>query len=270
MKLYTLRKNTNNLRITEFQNGIIGQNIQILSEIPSTNDYLKEILSNSEPFPEGSVILAVHQTQGRGQIKASWQSSPGENLTLSFPLYPKFLPIIQQFRLNIALSLAVHATVKEILPNHDVCIKWPNDILVDNKKISGILIENFLQGKTWKSVVIGIGLNVNQQDFPIQGNFHATSLSKVSSTSFDLNKVFHILCSHLNARYSDLQNANKFLDMKKCYLENLFGYETDKEILVDGIIKMGKVKDVNEWGEIRIEFPENERNFRIKEIQFQP
>jgi len=115
-------------------------------------------------YPEGTVILADHQTQGRGQRGNVWCSEKSQNLTFSVVHYPD-LPLSDSFRISMAAALSV----TDLLSSFGIesRIKWPNDIYVGNKKIAGILIENSLSGSSLiRKSVIGIGLNVMQTEFP--------------------------------------------------------------------------------------------------------
>ena len=134
-----------------------------LHTIHSTNDYLKS-LTNDKLLEDFTVVWADFQSEGKGQRGSSWLSKKGKNLTFSVFLDTSFLLIEQQFYLNIITSLAVYNLLKKKMIEH-VKIKWPNDILSDNKKICGILIENSFKSQAINHSVIGVGLNVNQTDF---------------------------------------------------------------------------------------------------------
>ena len=102
----------------------IGQNLVKLSSVAATNNYLKDLVSNSGPLAEGSVIMADHQFAGKGQLQNVWESEAGKNLTISILLKPTFLGIEQQFELNKAVSLALLDVLKPLLGSK-VLIKWP-------------------------------------------------------------------------------------------------------------------------------------------------
>ncbi|MDD4637359.1 MAG: biotin--[acetyl-CoA-carboxylase] ligase, partial [Bacteroidales bacterium] len=137
--------------------------IRHLEETTSTNTYLQEWIVKEE-VPEGSVVTARIQTQGRGQAGNKWSAEQGKNLTFSMVLYPEFVPVNEQFIISQVAALAVKETLSLYIP--DVSIKWPNDIYYRDKKITGILIENNLTAKVFSSSIIGIGININQQAFP--------------------------------------------------------------------------------------------------------
>ena len=135
-----------------------------VDETESTNAYMKKLVREERP-EEGSLVIADFQTGGRGQMGNSWFSSKGDNLLFSLVIYPKTVRANEQFIISRIASLAIKNTLDQFVD--DIRIKWPNDIYWNDKKIAGILIENDLQGNTIDNSVIGIGINVNQEMFPI-------------------------------------------------------------------------------------------------------
>ncbi|MDR2815797.1 MAG: biotin--[acetyl-CoA-carboxylase] ligase, partial [Proteiniphilum sp.] len=140
-----------------------GRRIIRLEETESTNIYLKQLL-REQRLEEGSMVIADFQAGGRGQMGNSWFSSKGENLLFSLLIYPLNVRANEQFVISRIASLAVKNTLDRF--TDDVCIKWPNDIYRKEQKMAGILIENDIEGKYIANSVIGIGINVNQQEFP--------------------------------------------------------------------------------------------------------
>lgn len=115
-------------------------------------------------YPEGTIITAEHQTNGRGQRGNSWNSKKSQNLTFSLVHYPN-IHLADSFQISMVAALAITDLLKTF--GIDSRIKWPNDIYVGNQKIAGILIENSLSGDSIiHKTVIGIGLNVRQTEFP--------------------------------------------------------------------------------------------------------
>lgn len=150
------------------------------NELTSTNSYLRENLGG---MPQYAVVTAGFQTAGRGQRGNGWESEEGSNLLFSMLYYPpEWLHPSRQFQISKAVSLAVAETVDRLLEGSDhpeVCIKWPNDIYVGDRKIAGILIENILQSSdSIAHSVIGIGLNINQREF------HSDAPNPVSAIHF--------------------------------------------------------------------------------------
>ncbi len=199
----------------------VGKNLLELSEVDSTNAFASKLL-DSQPT-EGTVVRTAYQSAGRGQQSNVWLSQANANLTFSLILYPHFIPPKRSFILNKVVSLALHRCIQEFLPFKAVSIKWPNDILVEGKKVAGILIENHLFQHGIKASVIGIGLNVNQVNFPEELSSKANSLSLEAGQQFDLDSVFTNLLEHLEAFYLQLRSGKtEHLDFG--YLQALYGY----------------------------------------------
>ena len=171
---------------------IIGHKIIPLDNVNSTNSFLSENLNDSSFF-EGVVVVANTQTQGRGQGENLWHSNSGDNLLFSVLLQPK-CDLIYQFYLNQFIAVSICQTLMQF--GLDCQIKWPNDILVNKKKIAGILIENKIQGRMLHSSIVGVGLNVNQSDFPDQ-LINPTSMKLLLKDSIDINQVLETLIVQL-------------------------------------------------------------------------
>ena len=133
----------------------IGKSLLFLHEVESTNTYAMNLLRNVNPI-EGTLVYTDFQTNGKGQRGATWTSEIGQNITASVILKPRFLGYDKTFYLSKISALAVYDVLTEILPisQYDIKIKWPNDILVNKKKIAGILIENQFNGNYLTSCVI--------------------------------------------------------------------------------------------------------------------
>lgn len=132
----------------------------------------------------GDVVLAASQAGGKGQRGKSWLDVPGESLLMSVIVAPK-VPLTAQPAFLAAVAVAVSDVISHYVPFSKTTIKWPNDILIEDKKAVGILIENVVRGMEWQWAVIGIGVNVGQQTFP-EGLPHATSLRMHTSRIPDI------------------------------------------------------------------------------------
>ena len=144
-----------------------------LDAIDSTNSYLKAMSAVNLP-KDFTVVVADHQTQGRGQMGTVWQTEYDKNLTASVFKSLEFVSVEKQFYISMAVALSICKAL-EGLKISQLSVKWPNDILSANKKICGTLIENVIKLNKLKGSVIGFGLNVNQKNFD--------SLPKASSMS---------------------------------------------------------------------------------------
>jgi len=201
--------------------------IKEIETIDSTNNALRKLDFNR--IPNGYCILADFQDAGKGQRGKTWHSSAGQNLTFSFFLKNEGLAPNDQFKLLQAVSLALLKTVNK-LTGLTAKIKWPNDIMIGPKKVAGVLIENFIQAGRINSIV-GIGLNVNQKDFP-SFSPAATSLYLSSGEFFNLKLVLSLFEHEFAKLYAKITTDFKQLEID--YRVNLYAqghlhdFETQK------------------------------------------
>jgi len=248
-----------------FSGLFVGQNLITLKEVDSTSNFLKNILSNSKPLVEGTVIMAEGQYAGRGQQQNKWHSEPGKNLTFSLLLKPTFLSLANQFDLTRAISIGVIKALEPLLGGH-LKIKWPNDIYYADRKLGGILIENIVQGDQIKNSVIGIGLNINQVNFPGYVP-NPVSLKQILHTDYDLHLLLSEICKNIEAAYLNLK-AGKLEHIRKAYLERLYWLNVDKSFKANGLAFNGIIKGVKPNGLLLIQTETNEVEYNLKEIEF--
>jgi BirA family biotin operon repressor/biotin-[acetyl-CoA-carboxylase] ligase len=254
------------LQNNTFSTLFVGQNLIKLSEVDSTNNFLKGLVSNSEPLPEGTVIMADNQFAGRGQQQNSWVAEPGKNLTFSLYFKPTFLNIQQQFLFNMAISNGLAEALTTIL-GAGVKIKWPNDIYYNDQKLVGILIENLISGHTYKSSIVGIGINVNQQKFDPALKNRATSIWQILQKDVSLMGLLSEICNHIEADYLRLK-ADRYIYLQKAYLEKLYRFGALHNYRHNGEIFEGRIVNVKENGAIVLEIGETEKDFLFKEVEF--
>lgn len=236
-----------------------------LREHSSTNLYLSELLKeNPETGPV--VVVADYQSEGRGQGTRQWQSNAGENLLLSLLLFPAVLSASDQFQLSRIAALALIDMLGDL--QLDANIKWPNDILVNRKKLAGILIENGITGKYLSHSIIGIGLNVNQavfSDFPIK----AASLATESGDSFDREKILDRLLDALLFRYGQLEKGAGGV-LEKDYLKHLFLKDQQAQFMEGEKQFTGIIRGISELGELVMERDGLSRTYAFQEIRYVP
>ena len=171
----------------------------VYEEVASTQDIARKLAQEGDPGPVA--VMALRQTSGRGRSGRSWISPPGKNLALSVLLKPKLAP--QEAPLmGLLASLAVAAALDaKGVPS--VALKWPNDVLVEGRKIAGILPEASVKGNTMEFVIIGIGLNVNSRfsDFPIELHDSVTSVLLATGEKWDVGDAAHGLLQEMDALY---------------------------------------------------------------------
>lgn len=217
--------------------------VTAFNKLESTQAY---ILSNLDSLPCASVITAKEQTTGRGRLTRPWQS-PAGGLYFSILLNPDFKNINNLQNLTQCISVALCKTLA--LFNIKASIKWPNDVLVNGKKIAGTLSNTVVKGNK-VSVVLGMGVNINepQEGFP---GLEAVSLSKLTGRQQDINLFLTNLLDNFFGLYQGLIN-NGFEFIKNDYL-SFFDY-IGKEINVENGASniSGTIVSVNSKGELLI------------------
>jgi len=193
------------------------KDVEILDRVGSTNEFLQE--SFTEIFPEGlKAVATFNQTDGRGQRGNKWLSEPGCNISYSIIFRPDKIQAQDQFIISQVVALSVKSFLEKYIKN--VSVKWPNDIFCKEKKIAGILIENQLTGSMIKYSIVGIGVNVNQIDFPAEIP-DAISLSLISGLKYDLLKLTEELHQSIYKPLSGL-SMDQAETIQRYYLNSLF------------------------------------------------
>lgn len=251
------------MSIMEMQNK--DRMIISLVETSSTNTELKQ-LQKKEQLPEGFVVTADFQTQGRGQAGNSWFSDKGRNLLFSFLLYPKFVIANKQFIISRIISLALKEVLDQYMDN--ISIKWPNDIYWKDKKIAGMLIENNLMGQQIESSIVGIGLNVNQDEFPIELP-NPVSMKQVTGVEYNRDEILMQFFDAFYRLYHSLQQSKEH-NIEQKYLRQLYrgkGYYWYED--VNGLFE-AKIKDILPSGHLILETSgeKQERQYAFKEVSF--
>tara|TARA_Y100000766_G_C18908324_1_gene607001 strand:- start:1119 stop:1862 length:744 start_codon:yes stop_codon:yes gene_type:complete len=241
-----------------------GKNRIHYHKVDSTNDELKRLFSEKE-IVSGTLLTADFQTGGKGQMGSRWKSSNGDNFLGTFFLKPS-LSLSEAFALNMIVSLALLETVVELV-NGDVKIKWPNDILVDGKKIAGILIENKYKNGGLNASFLGIGLNLNQKRFA-KFSRQGTSILKQTGILVNSEEIVERICFHLEQFYSlfalkGYETIN-FLYHQELYLKGEgYFYKVGKDrryLILQSVNKKGDLQLFNQFGKLE--------EFGLKEIEF--
>lgn len=235
-----------------------------LPETPSTNSYLQMLL-DTNAATTGDAVYTFNQTQGRGQKGNQWISQPGKNVLLSIAIQPEFLPARNQFLLSELAALAVKKVLDEYVDN--VCIKWPNDIYIKDKKIAGILIENRLKDAKIEYSIVGIGVNINQTEFPADLP-NPISLHQILETETNpelfAEKLHDSLCKNLLNI-----DTEKNDEVRRYYLNSLYrrdGFHPYRDANGDF---MAKILDVNASGHLMLEMEDGKvMVYDLKEVTF--
>ena len=237
-------------------------NLNKIDAIDSTNLALKRKYHKGSVH-HGDVLWAMNQLKGKGQRANQWVSEPNKNLTFSVYLSQEKLILPSVFVLNCWVALAVrNALISFGIPN--VSIKWPNDILSENKKVCGLLIENLYRGIKYEASIVGIGLNVNQINFGELGK--ASSMRLSSGRVFDLEEVLHQVLTQLT---HFLVTKASISTSFEAFNKALFGIGEQRTFLENGRPFLAIVEGVNQQGELVLKTAENElRYFQNKTIEW--
>jgi BirA family transcriptional regulator, biotin operon repressor / biotin---[acetyl-CoA-carboxylase] ligase len=222
----------------------IGHCLYHFSQIESTNRY---ILEHYRSLREGSVVIADYQTRGRGRLGRKWKSSMGKGLLFSVLLKPDKSPDNLAFFTQVA-GVALLNTLQP-LTTLSYTIKWPNDIYINNKKISGILCESIIENNETQALIVGIGLNINHEktDFIDDLQDKATSLFIETNQKWNPTPILSNLLTNLEQGYQNFLSNNTHSMVKKI---NDHFYLKDKQIFWKGNIY--KVVELNPDGSLSV------------------
>lgn len=226
-----------------------GRKLVFYESTGSTNIQAK--LLAEEGAPSGTLVVAEQQTQGRGRRGRTWASPAGRNLYFTLLLKPEFAPD-KASMLTLVMALAVQGAVAEAC-GVEAKIKWPNDVVVNGKKVTGILTEMSVQGEYIQHVVIGVGVNVKEQEFVSELEGKATSLEQESGRHVSRAALLEKIMEHFERDYA--------LFVKKCNLSLLLAQYNavlvncgrEVRVLDPAGEYTGTAQGINEKGELCVE-----------------
>lgn len=206
--------------------------------LPSTNTYLKE---NYQAYEDKTVIICNNQTSGHGRLNRQWEMEPGKNIAMSILLKLKIKDIS---RLSLLTSAAVFLSLKKYTNN--LQIKWPNDILLNMKKVCGILLESIFREQL-EALIIGIGINVNCNYFSDEITNKATSLKIELHKEFKLDNIIDDILMNFDSLYE------KYLQDKHDYIKICRQYSSviGKDVIINN--KCVKVLNILDNGNLLID-----------------
>ncbi|GGE96183.1 biotin--[acetyl-CoA-carboxylase] ligase [Hymenobacter cavernae] len=261
------------MNVTKYENQVealspntlfTGQQLLWLPECESTNTEAQRLIVKNSAT-EGCTVITDKQTAGRGQRGNQWEAMPGENLTLSVVWFPGFLAANDQFQLSQAVALAVHDWAGSLLgPDPVLRLKWPNDLFFSDQKLGGILIENTVSGAKIQSSIVGIGLNINQQNFGIAT---ATSFGRLTGRHYMLPPLAARLLECLERRYLQLR-AGQLTNLRADYLRALYRYQEWHPYEVAGKRVQGRITAIDEAGRLILEIDGRLFHFGLQEVKF--
>lgn len=235
-----------------------------LNATQSTNDYLRALTldQNCEDY---TIVSTLNQTKGKGQMGSSWSSEPGKNLTFSVFKSQLSLDLEHQFLLNVVSALAIYKALFSFNLKQ-LHIKWPNDILAEQFKICGVLVETVIKNGKIDSAILGIGLNVNQLNF--EGLTKASSLKVLTGVTYNLDEVLFAVAESLQSYFKILEkgDVNSLLEL---YQNVLFRKEKPSTFkTAEGNLCVGIIKGITQKGLLQVLFEDDIlKTFNLKEIQ---
>jgi BirA family biotin operon repressor/biotin-[acetyl-CoA-carboxylase] ligase len=242
----------------------MGKEVVFMAECHSTNSFALDRCQQVPAPLDGTVIITDNQFGGRGQRGNVWTAAPGENLTFSIIVKPGFLAMADQFLLNVCAALAV----ADFLNNEgcrEVSVKWPNDVYVGARKACGILVESQIRGNQLIWSVIGIGLNINQQNFSIST---ATSLYVETGKTRILDECLSDLISFVESRYLQARQGDKEKLVRE-YESRLYWTNEKHQFESPGRGRFeGSIVGIDALGRLRVAIGSEEAKFDLKEIAF--
>jgi BirA family biotin operon repressor/biotin-[acetyl-CoA-carboxylase] ligase len=234
-----------------------------LNATDSTNSYLRR-LSAKGTVEDYTIVITKKQLEGKGQMGTVWSSQTSKNLTFSVFKDVSEFNLEHPFYISIVTSLAIFKTL-QFFSISRLSVKWPNDILSENKKICGVLIENVIKQNQIKGSIIGIGLNVNQTEFKNLPN--ASSLKIISGKIYTLDEVLNVIIKNLKA-YFLLLKDEQYDTLKAEYQRHLFRKNKPSTFKdAEGSIFSGFIKGISDLGNLQVLLEDDiTKEFDLKDI----
>jgi BirA family biotin operon repressor/biotin-[acetyl-CoA-carboxylase] ligase len=254
-----LSKNTNKLSPYNYE---IGSHFIELEQVDSTNNYATA-LAHAGMAQGGTVVFAHEQTKGKGQRTKTWRAQKGANILMSTVIQPRPLPISQGFLLSMATANAIHRFFTP-LAGGETKVKWPNDLYWRDRKAGGILIENIIHGLEWQYAIVGIGININQTEFPGLKT-KAVSLRQITGKEYDVLDLARQLCRHLHQCYALLESHPHVI--REEYHSHLYKLNETVRLRQDSRLFDATIKGVTPLGDL-VTFTTVEERFAVGEVEW--
>lgn len=237
--------------ITEF----IGRSIEYYDSISSTNNRGKEIADERQ---EGTLVIAEEQTQGKGRLSRRWISPKGKGLWFSIILKPDLKPD-KVYKITLIGAAAISEALKEI--GIKSYIKWPNDIIVEGKKVCGILTEMGCEKDRVKYVIMGIGINVNleEEDFDDELIKKATSLRIIAGKEIDRSILLAKVLNHIEKLYIPFKEKGSLDETIRICKERSILIGKEVRILRGNAETLAKVLDIDDEGHLLVQYEDGKK-----------
>lgn len=229
-------------------NGFFGEKVIYFDEIDSTNSEVKR--QAKAGAGHGLVVIAQKQNAGRGRLGRSWSSPKGTGLWMSFLLKPD-IEAENASMLTIVAAMAAQQAIESVT-GLSALIKWPNDIVVNGKKICGILTEMVTEGIQIKYVVVGVGINVNTYEFPEEIKETASSLKIESGKEVSKEELFASFGQHFEKYYEKFISCKNLSLIMDEYNTNLANKGREVKIIDGDEERICTAIGINEIGELMV------------------
>lgn len=239
-----------------------GKVIHSFKTLDSTNNFSK-ILINQKTAENGCLVHTEFQSNGRGQKGNTWVGNEAENIYVSFIYHFDSLEASNFFALNRLTCLAIIKTLNSF-SDKSFKIKWPNDIYYKDQKIAGILIENTVAEKWIKSTIIGIGINVNQVEYP--DGINASSLHLIESKSFDIYNIIDRLATEIERHYLIVKEKSSALELD--YHRLLYKLDEAQSFELNGNLQKATIQGVDKFGRLKLEIANEVRGYDHHEVKW--
>lgn len=238
----------------------IGHNYLYFEEITSTNDYIK-----SKNFPDGTVVVAETQTAGKGRKGRRWVSSYAKGLYFSLLLKPH-IEVSYLSKLSLVFVYAVFEALERYLsPTFSLKIKWPNDIYLGGKKLAGFLIDSGVENNEITKIIVGVGININNEIEDFHDLDIATSLKIETNKHFDRKEMLVSILKNVEDKYYQFLDT-KFFDVKSVEKHLLWFGENVKIVEENQTLFEGVIEGLNDDGALKIKSGDDVRLVYIGEL----
>lgn len=232
-----------------------GRQLRIMDVVPSTQDELRKLAE--EGAPEGTLVIAEQQTSGRGRMGRAWVSPSGKGVWMSLLLRP-LVPLPLTPQLTLLAAVALSRAIARVVPSLSIGIKWPNDLLVDGKKISGILLESAAEDERLRYVVVGLGVSVNLEpdDYPEELLERAVSLKMANGgKAIDRAELIAVILEEFERLY-DLFAERGFAPIRALWEAHSITLNHTVRLTTPTGTLIGVPRSLDEMGGLRVELPD--------------
>lgn len=236
----------------------IGHNYIWKDEIDSTNEEARRLAAKGAVH--GTVVAAGSQTKGRGRRGRKWESPKGDNIYLSILLRPKMEPG-KASMLTLVTALAASKALEKNLAV-SCQIKWPNDLVLNKKKVCGILTEMVMDGSGSFQIIVGIGMNINNEHFPEEIAHMATSVKIETGKHYNIKEIIASLLQEVETYYDIFMSHLSLGPMLAEYNERLANAGQQVQILINGEAQIRFAHGITESGALIV----SDENGQMEEI----